>query len=329
MFLTGFDSKLLNTIYVDKNLKYHGLIQAFSRTNRILDEVKSQGNVVCFRNLKDATDEAITLFSNKDAIEEIIIQPYDNYIEDFAEAVERLYKVTPTVDSVNVLPSETEVLEFVKAFRELMRLKNVLTTFTEFSFDDLDISEQDFEDYQSKYLDIRDDVRNEKEKVSILNDIDFELELIRRDEINVAYILSLLAKLHQSKPKEQKEMRKTISDMMASDAQLRSKKQLIEKFIDENLPMIGDSELVADEFDSYWTIEKKNAVINISKEEDLSFEKLVDVISNYLFTEKTPLRDEVIGIMNKRPSLRERASVSERIITKIKEFVETFIDGMG
>ena len=124
-------------------------------------------------------------------------------------------------------------------------------------------------------------------------------------------------------------MRKAISDMMASDAQLRSKKQLIEKFIDENLPRIGDSELVADEFDSYWTIEKKNAVINISKEEDLSFEKLVDVISNYLFTEKTPLRDEVIGIMNKRPSLRERASVSERIITKIKEFVETFIDGMG
>lgn len=329
MFLTGFDSKLLNTIYVDKNLKYHGLIQAFSRTNRILDEVKSQGNVVCFRNLKEATDEAITLFSNKDAIEEIIVQPYEDYTEKFSKAVERLYKVAPTVDSVNELPSEAEVLEFVKSFRELMRLKNVLTTFTEFSYDDLDITEQQFEDYQSKYLDIRDEVKNEKEKVSILNDIDFELELIRRDEINVTYILSLLAKLQKSKPKEQKEMRKAISDMMASDTQLRSKKELIERFIDENLPLIRNTDLVNEEFDTYWTAEKKNAVINLSKEEDLSFKKLVNVISNYLFTEKTPLRDEVINIMNKRPSLRERASASERIITKIKSFVETFIDGMG
>lgn len=329
MFLTGFDSKLLNTIYVDKNLKYHGLIQAYSRTNRILDEVKSQGNVVCFRNLKSATDEAITLFSNKDAIEEIIIQPYENYIESFAEAVKRLYVITPTVESVNDLPSETEKLEFVKAFRELMRLKNVLNTFTEFSYDDLDISEQDFEDYQSKYLDIRDDVKNDKEKVSILDDIDFELELIRRDEINVAYILTLLAKLHEAKPKEHKQLKKAISDMLASEIEMRSKKELIERFIEENLPLIRDSELVADEFETFWTVEKKKALKDLSKEENLDFKKLIDVISNYLFTEKVPLRDEVIGIMNERPSLRQRASLSERITNKIIDFVKTFIDGMG
>ena len=252
MFLTGFDSKLLNTIYVDKNLRYHGLIQAYSRTNRILDEVKSQGNVVCFRNLKNVTDQAITLFSNKEAIEEIIVQPYEDYTAKFEEAIERLYEITPTVDSVNELPSETEQVEFVKAFRELMRLKNVLTTFTEFSFDDLGITEQEFEDYQSKYLDIRDDVKKEKEKVSILNDIDFELELIMRDEINVAYILSLLAKLFESKkPKDQEQQRKVITDMLGSDSKLRSKKELIERFIDENLPLVRDADLVADEFDSY------------------------------------------------------------------------------
>src|SRR5690606_24182231 len=137
MFLTGFDSKPLNTIYVDKNLRYHGLIQAYSRTNRILNDLKSHGNVVVFRNLKNATDEAITLFSNKDAIEEIILQPYEDYVSKFDEAIKRLLAVAPTVDSVNELPSEKEELEFVKAFRELMRLKNVLSSFTEFNFKDL------------------------------------------------------------------------------------------------------------------------------------------------------------------------------------------------
>jgi type I restriction enzyme R subunit len=331
MFLTGFDSKLLNTIYVDKNLKYHGLIQAYSRTNRILDEVKSQGNVVAFRNLKEATDEAITLFSNKEAIEEIIVQPYEDYIEKFDEAVERVKAIAPTFDSVNDLVSEAEELEFVKAFRELMRVKNVLGTFTEFSFEDLGMDEQTFENYKSKYLDLYDTIKSEtqKEKVSILNDIDFELELIRRDEINVTYILTLLAKLHDSEPKEQEEQRKTISDILASETQLRSKKELIEKFIEENLPLITDSELVANEFESFWTVEKKKAILKLAKEENLDYKRLVDLVSNYLFTEKEPLRDEIIEVMNERPSLRDRATTSERILGKIKDFIETFIDGMG
>ncbi len=331
MFLTGFDSKLLNTIYVDKNLKYHGLIQAYSRTNRILDEVKSQGNVVAFRNLKEATDQAITLFSNKEAIEEIIVQPYGDYIEKFDEAVERVRAIAPTFDSVNDLVSEAEELEFVKAFRELMRVKNVLGTFTEFSFGDLDMDEQTFENYKSKYLDLYDTIRSEtqKEKVSILNDIDFELELIRRDEINVTYILTLLAKLHDSEPKEQAEQRKAISDMLGSETQLRSKKELIEKFIEENLPLITDSDLVANEFESFWTIEKKKAILQLAKEENLEYQKLVDLVSNYLFTEKEPLRDEIIAVMKERPSLRDRATSSERVLGKVIGFVETFINGMG
>ncbi|RPG33261.1 MAG: type I restriction endonuclease subunit R [Muricauda sp. TMED12] len=331
MFLTGFDSKLLNTIYVDKNLKYHGLIQAYSRTNRILDEVKSQGNVVAFRNLKEPTDEAITLFSNKEAIEEIVVQPYEDYIEKFDEAVERVMGIAPTFDSVNDLVSEDEELEFVKAFRELMRVKNVLNTFTEFSFKDLGMDEQTFENYKSKYLDLYDTIKSEtqKEKVSILNDIDFELELIRRDEINVTYILTLLAKLYDSEPKDQVEQRKAISDILSSETQLRSKKDLIEKFIEENLPLITDSDLVANEFESFWTTEKKKAILKLAKEENLDYQKLIDLVSNYLFTEKEPLRDEIIAVMNVRPSLRDRASSSDRILGKVKDFVETFIDGMG
>jgi len=177
MFLTGFDAKKVNTLYVDKNLKYHGLIQAYSRTNRILNEQKSQGNIVVFRNLKKATDEAIALFSNKDAKDIIIMEPYEDYAKKFTEAFIQLLKITPTVNSVNDLQSEEDELEFIKAFRELMRLKNVLTTFADFKWEDLAMAEQQFEDYKSKYLDLHDKVKSDhqKEKVSILEDVDFEL----------------------------------------------------------------------------------------------------------------------------------------------------------
>ena len=171
MFLTGFDSPRLNTLYVDKNLKFHGLIQAFSRTNRILNEKKSQGNIVCFRNLKTATDEAIALFSNKDAKETVLIRPYQDYVEDFNQAVEKLLHTAPTVQSVDELPSEVEQLAFVTQFRDLLRLKNILTTFADYEETDLDLSGQGFEDYKSKYLDLHDKVAKHKqgsEKTSIL-----------------------------------------------------------------------------------------------------------------------------------------------------------------
>ena len=139
-----------------------------------------------------------------------------------------------------------------------------------------------------------------------------------------------MAKLADTKkPKDQEQQRKAISDMLASDSQLRSKKELIERFIEENLPLVRDSDLVADEFETYWTNEKKKAVQQLSNDENLDYKKLIDVISNYLFTEKAPLRDDVIGLLNTRPSLKERASISERITTKITDFVETFINGMG
>ena len=153
MFLTGFDSKTLNTLYVDKNLKYHGLIQAYSRTNRILNEQKSQGNIVVFRNLKKLTDDAVALFSSGG--KEIIFKPpYEECVKKFSQAFIQLLNIAPTVNSVSDLKDENEELEFIKAFRELIRIKNELTTFADFTFNDLSMNEQLFEDYKSKYWDL-------------------------------------------------------------------------------------------------------------------------------------------------------------------------------
>ncbi len=331
MFLTGFDAKKVNTLYVDKNLKHHGLVQAFSRTNRILNEVKSYGNIVCFRNLKKATDDAIALFSNPEAKEIILMQPYEVYVRKFNEALDRLLAIAPTVDSVNDLPSEVEELAFVTAFRELMRLKNILSGFSDFQFDHLAMEEQTFEDYKSKYLDIHDKVKTttQKEKVSILEDVDFELELIRRDEINVAYILQLLAKLHESKKGDRDQQRKAIIDMLGGEAQLRSKKELIEKFINENLPHIADVEAIPEAFEAFWDQERQAAFAVLWQEEHLKPASLQQIINDYLFSERTPLRDEVVQIMDTKPKLLERKTVAERVIGKILDFVGSFYEGMG
>ncbi len=332
MFLTGFDSKTLNTLYVDKNLKYHGLIQAYSRTNRILDEVKSQGNIVCFRNLKSATDDAIQLFSNLDAKEIIIMEPYEDYVKRFDEAFANLLAIAPTVDSVNDFLTEEQELEFVTAFRELMRLKNKLATFTEFSFDNLQMEEQTFEDYKSKYLDLYDKTKSEnaKELVSILDDIDFELELIHRDEVNVSYIMKLLAQLKEETSElEHEKQKQRIIDIIAGETQLRSKRELIERFINNHLPQIENTDLIEEKFDEFLVGERKVAIENLSSEENLNQMALEQVIGNYLFTNKTPLRDEIIATMQQRPSLKERASTTERITNKIINFVETFISGFA
>ena len=332
MFLTGFDSKPLNTLYVDKNLKYHGLIQAYSRTNRILNEQKSQGNIIVFRNLKKATDEAITLFSNKEAIEEIIMKPYEDYVHKFNEAFQALLDITPTVNSVNDLRSEEDELEFVKAFRELMRIKNTMATFADFIWEDLEMNEQLFEDYKSKYLDLYDKVKDghQVEKVSILEDVDFELELIHRDEVNVTYILKLLAALKDTTKEEKARKQKEIVDLLTGETNLRSKRELIEKFILENLPIIEDTDTIPEEFDKYWNEEQLKAFNKLVEEENLSSEKTHKLIENYLFAEREPLRDEVLDLIKgEKPSVLIRKKLGDKILNKIVGFVETFINGIS
>jgi type I restriction enzyme R subunit len=331
MFLTGFDSPTLNTLYVDKNLKYHGLIQAYSRTNRIINEQKSQGNIVVFRNLKKATDQAITLFSNKEAIDVIIMQPYEDYAEKFNEAYIALLKITPTVNSVNNLISEEDELEFIKAFRELMRLKNTMSTFANFDWEDLAMPEQLFENYKSKYLDLHDKVKtdNRKEKVSILEDVDFELELIHRDEINVTYILKLLADLKDAKITDQETKQKEVVDLLIGESNLRSKRELIEKFIIDNLPEIEDSDNIPQEFEKFWTLEQQKAFDVFVKEENLSSEKTQKLIERYLYAEREPLTDELLDLIeDNKPSVLKRKSIGDRILNKVINFVDTFINGM-
>lgn len=331
MFLTGFDSPALNTLYVDKNLRYHGLIQAYSRTNRIINEQKSQGEIVVFRNLKKVTDEAITLFSNKEAIEDIIMKPYEDYIKKFNEAYINLLKITPTLKSVDNLVSEEDELEFIKAFREVMRLKNTMGTFADFDWEDLAMNAQQFEDYKSKYLDLHDKVKTDhsKEKVSILEDVDFELELIHRDEINVTYILKLLAELKDTKESEKQLKKKEVVDLIAGETNLRSKRELIEKFIEENLPRVTDTDEIPEEFEQFWSAEQQKAFNKIVEEENLDKEKTQKLIEDYLFAEREPLRDELLNLLkNEKPSVLQRKKIGDRLLAKIIGYVETFINGM-
>jgi type I restriction enzyme R subunit len=222
-------------------------------------------------------------------------------------------------------------MAFVQAFRTLMRVKNVLTSYTDFSWDDLPMSEQSFEDYKSKYLDLYDKVRfdTKKEKTSIINDVDFELELIQRDEVNVSYILKLLAQLKNQSATEAEKQKKQIIDMLAGEVELRSKRELIEKFIEENLPNIEDADDIPDEFNAFWEQEKLKALNSLCEEESLDKKQFKSLVDAYIYNEREPLRDEVFACLDNRPSVLQARSIGERIIDKMRKFVQVFVEGMS
>jgi type I restriction enzyme R subunit len=314
---------------VDKNLKFHGLIQAFSRTNRIINEQKSQGNIICFRNLKNATDEAIALFSNKDAKDIILMQPYEEYVVKFNQGFEKLILIAPTVESVNDIVDEDRQLEFIKAFRELIRLLNILKGFSDFKWSDLAMGEQLFEDYKSKYLDLYDKIKAQKsssvEKVSILEDVDFELELIHKDEINVSYILKLLSKYKQATETDKESIKSSIINILNSNQQLRSKRELIEKFINENLAHI-DVDNIEEEFDRFWEDERIKEFDTICQEENLIKDEAKNLIDTYLYDERKPLNDDIVKTLQVKPKLLERKAIVSRVLDKIMSFVDKFYD---
>ena len=331
MMLTGFDAKKVNTLYVDKNLKQHGLIQAYSRTNRILGERKSQGNILAFRNLKNATDEAITLFSNKEAIEVVTMPDYEAIAKKFDEALKALREITPTYQSVNDLESEIDEAQFVQAFRKLMRAMNVMQSYTDFDWEDLPIDEEEFNNFKSKYLDLYQKVKqdHQKEKTSILDEIDFELELIHKDQINVAYIIKLLAQLKEEKtPSAAAAQKKAIIDLLGGDIQLRSKRELIQKFIDENMPFIKEGDNFNDEFEKFWQEQKVLTLDKLCKEEHLDKAQFKALIDAYIYSGREPIKEEVIKCLDNRPSVLQSRVIGDRIIAKMKEFVEVFVKGM-
>lgn len=325
MFLTGFDDPQLNTLYLDKHLDYHNLLQAFSRTNRIYNMRKSQGNIVCFRYIKEETDEAIKLFSNEDAIEDILMAPYEYYVEKFNEELVRFYKLVKTVEDAFNLQSEKEKENFVIGFRELSRIKNKLDVFTEFTFDDLNIDEQEFNDFKSAYLDIHDMVKKDggDGKTSILDDIDFELELLRNDKIDVDYIIKLLADLDIGSASFEHDKERILSLMRETD-NLRSKISLIEKFIDENLGNIAEKDVtVEEEFDNFMRTERKNEMCQIVEEENLDEELARKVFDTFEFSGK--LNDKLIKESFKdKLKFIDRKNKLESVKGKIKYLFEKF-----
>jgi type I restriction enzyme, R subunit len=335
MFLTGFDAKKLNTLYVDKNLKFHGLIQAYSRTNRILGELKSQGNIVAFRNLKDATDEAIKLFCDTDANEKILMEPYEDYVEKFNECLGSVFGMAATPDAVNDLISEDQQALFVKAFRELIRTLNKLKPFSDFTWEDLNLSEQEFEDFKSKYLDIYDRSHNgQTEAVSILEELDFELELIHRDEINVAYILKLLGDIQKKRKKEgdTEESRKAIKnvlDMLGNETQLRSKRELIERFMQEYMPNIPEEQDLGGMFAGFWNKEKRDAIHALCERENMDKDKVYKLLDEYNFSGKDPLREDVFKTLEYKPKLMERKKLYTRILADLKSIIHRYDDDTG
>ena len=327
MFLTGFDAPTLNTLYVDKNLKYHGLIQAFSRTNRILNEKKAHGNIVCFRNLKDNTDDAISLYSNKDNKDEILLKPYDEYVKLFNEAFLELFKIAPSMNAIDGLAEESQKLLFIKAFREVMRVKNVLAGFVEFSFDDISMTEQQLEDYQSKYLDMYESIKHSQtdEKVSILNDVDFETELLARDIINVEYILRLLRHYRDASPNNHEAIKKQIMNTIGGQEHLRSKRELIEKFIDTQLLNI-DGDAIESEYDNFIEQEKLSELGNLCREENLKEAALRNLIETYIYDLKEPLSDDIREALVVKPKLLESKSIILRVKEKVLSYVDKFYE---
>lgn len=231
MFLTGFDATTLNTLWVDKNLRSHGLIQAFSRTNRILNSVKTYGNIVSFRNLEQETNDAIALFGNKDARGIVLLKPYDEYYGEYSEKLALLIAEFPLGQQII---GESAQKEFVALFGSILRLRNILQAFDDFAAEEV-LALRDLQDYQSVYLNIYQDFRQKdsSEKESIIEDVVFEIELIKQVEINVDYILMLVHQYRASKGDgDDKEIRATIDRAVESSPSLRNKRDLIREFVD-------------------------------------------------------------------------------------------------
>ncbi len=230
MFLTGFDSTTLNTLWVDKNLRLHGLLQAYSRTNRILNSIKTYGNIVCFRDLEQATNDSISLFGNKDAGGIVILKPFRDYYDEYASLVSEL---TSKFNPGDLPSSETGQREFVNLYNKILRLQNILKSFDDFKGNEL-LPERTFQDYQSTYIEIYQNLNGKGigDKESIIEDLVFEIELVKQVEINVDFILILIRGLQGASASENKEIKAKINKTVLSSFSLRSKKDLIEKFIE-------------------------------------------------------------------------------------------------
>ena len=286
MFLTGFDATTLNTLWVDKNLRMHGLIQAFSRTNRILNSIKTFGNIICFRDLQKETDEAIALFGNKEAGGIVLLKTYEEYYngyeddkgrekEGYSQLIEELQNKFPIDEQII---GEQNKKEFIILFGNILKIKNILSAFDKFAGNEI-LSEREYQDYQSIYIDLYEEIKKTKntDKESINDDIIFEIELIKQVEINIDYILMKVAEYYKSNKKD-KEILIDIKKAIDSSIELRSKKELIEGFIDR----VNSSKNVTDDFKKFVKEEKEKDLEKVIEEEKLKPEETKKFIDNSL-----------------------------------------------
>ena len=349
MFLTGFDSKKLNTLYVDKNMEYHGLLQAFSRTNRVLNEKKRFGKIVCFRDLKNNVDTSIKLFSNSDNPEDIVRPPVEDVKKEYKCLATEFLKKYPTPGSIDFLQSENDKKHFVLAFRDIIRKHAEIQIYEDYSEDaeDLGMTEQQFNDYKSKYLDITVGFIEPPVIPSVvaedpvpygnsqgLEDIDFCLELLHSDIINVAYILELIAELDPYS-NDYSEKRQHIIDTMIKDAGMRGKAKLIDGFIRKNVDedkenfmsgrskADGTSEL-EERLNQYIVSERNKAVNDLADDEQIPAEVLNLYIKEYDYLQKEQpeiiqkaLKEKHLGLIKTRKALT-------RIMERLRNIIRTF-----
>ncbi|WP_411842445.1 type I restriction endonuclease subunit R [Salinicoccus sp. HZC-1] len=329
MFLTGFDSKVLNTLYVDKNLKHHELIQSYSRTNRVEKQTKPYGNIVVYRNLKKETDEAIQLFSQTDSTDTVLSKSYGEYLNNFKSALDEMYRTAPEPKDVQLLEDEEIIKSFILSFRELGRALVKLKTFESFEFteDTIGISEQDYENYKGQYFDLYEvHIRGQREgeKTSVINDIDFEIEVIRNDMINVHYIRTLLRNIDLEDKQQQAEERKNIKTMLdrADDEQLRLKADLIREFLDKVVPTLGKDDNIDKVYLDFEEDKQMEELNQFAEEMDYPKNKLFKLLAEYQFSGqmyRKEVEKEISGTFLTR----------QKKVNKVLDFIKTISRKFG
>lgn len=329
MFLTGFDSKVLNTLYVDRNLKHHDLIQAYSRTNRVEKETKPFGKIVNYRNLKRQTDEALKLFSQTEDTDRILMRSYEEYLSEFVDALAELKKIAQNPEDMDNVFDENDKKSFVEAFRLVSKLVLRLKTFEEFNFtnENIGMGEQEFEDYKSKYFAIYDEVKNkhgENEKVTILNDIDFEIEILRNDLINVSYIMELVRKIDLKDKEEQQRNREQIRRILdnADDTTLRLKRDLIREFIDEVVPKLSEEDDIDEVYLKFENAKREEEFKKFAHQQAVDEEILKAITGEFEFSGIVN-QDELKDLVGDK-KLREKRQTKKAIASFIEEVTSKY-----
>jgi len=336
MFLTGFDATTLNTLWVDKNLRLHGLLQAYSRTNRILNSVKTFGNIVCFRNLEKATNESIALFGDKEACGVVLLKTYDEYyngykhadkdVRGYVDLVSELLGKFPVGDQII---GEQNQKDFIKLYGAILKVKNILSTFDEFAGNEI-LSERDVQDYHSMYINLYNEIRckNKCDAENVNDDIVFEMELIKQVEINIDYILALIKKFHDGHLQD-REIVVSINKAIDSSVELRNKKELIEQFIDSLTPATN----VDDDWRSFVDAKKLEELDRIIVDENLDKDETYKFVNNafrdgYLQSTGTAIA-KVLPPVSRFSPTGERTMKRETVLDKLSAFFNRFWDISG